>query len=119
MDSLETPMPVPTNATSPAIASCCSTPTFPPSVSRSWVRDWRVLAGAGPVAGGSGLALGWPWLTAVGVAPLIVSAAPCLVMCALCGCMMGRSRQPNAIAPGTNIGQPFSPPDCERPSDGG
>jgi protein SCO1/2 len=60
---------------------------------RSWVGDRRVLAVAGLAVTGTGLGLGWDWLTAVGVAPLIVSAAPCLLMCALGLCMMGRGHQ--------------------------
>lgn len=90
------PGPGGTTSTSP---SCCSTATFPPDAARSWMRDRRVLAGAGLVIGGSGLALGWDWLTAIGVAPLIVSAAPCLLMCAFGLCMMGRGDQPNAAKP--------------------
>jgi len=113
MDSVEIPVPVPANTPKPATGSCCSTPTFPPNVMRSWMRDWRVWVGIGLVSGGSGLAFGWHRLTAVGVAPLIVSAAPCLVMCALGGCMMGRSRQAKAIAPGTSVGEPVSPTDRE------
>ncbi|QRM34685.1 hypothetical protein [Microvirga sp. VF16] len=31
--------------------------------------------------------LGWPWLVAVGVAPLLVSFAPCAIMCALGLCV--------------------------------
>jgi hypothetical protein len=42
------------------------------------------------------LALGWNWLTAVGLAPLIISAAPCLIMCALGMCMMSRGMSSNA-----------------------
>lgn len=34
-----------------------------------------------------GLALNWSWLVAVGVAPLLISLAPCAVMCALGLCM--------------------------------
>lgn len=83
---------------------------------RSWMRDWRVLAGIGLVVSGSGLAVGWHWLTAIGVAPLIVSAAPCLVMCALGGCIMGRGHQANAIVPGSAVGEPVSPPDRETSS---
>ena len=106
MDSLErTTMASATTAspgemTSPVVASCCSTATFPPDVVRSWLRDRRVLAGAGLALAGSGLALGWDWLTAIGVAPLIVSAAPCLLMCALGLCMMGRGHQANTGHPG-------------------
>jgi hypothetical protein len=60
---------------------------------RSWIGDRRVLAIAGLAIAVTGLALGWNWLAAVGIAPLIVSAAPCLVMCALGLCMMGRGQQ--------------------------
>ncbi len=59
----------------------------------SWIGDRRVLTVAGLAVAGTGLALGWNWLTAVGIAPLIASAAPCLIMCALGLCMMGRSQQ--------------------------
>jgi hypothetical protein len=79
------------SAPSPAVASCCSTATFPPDVVRSWLGNRRVLAVAGLALGGTGLALGWDWLTAVGIAPLIVATAPCLIMCALGMCMMGKA----------------------------
>lgn len=36
---------------------------------------------------GAGLAWQWSWLVALGVAPLLVSAAPCVAMCALGLCM--------------------------------
>jgi hypothetical protein len=36
-----------------------------------------------------GLALNWSWLFAAGLAPLLLSALPCLAMCAL-GLCMGR-----------------------------
>ena len=104
MDGLErtTPAPamiapVPDTAAS-AVPSCCSTASFPTGVVRSWLRDRRVLAVAGLVIGGSGLALGWDWLTAVGIAPLIVSAAPCLLMCALGLCMMGCGHSLNSAS---------------------
>ena len=41
---------------------------------------------------GAGLAFNWGWLTAVGAAPLILSLAPCAVMCGLGLCMMGGSK---------------------------
>ncbi len=40
-----------------------------------------------PLAGS--LVMGWPWLVAAGIAPLLLSAAPCLAMCALGLCMKG------------------------------
>ena len=66
---------------------------------RSWIGNRRLLAVAGLVVASTGLAFGWNWLTAVGVAPLLVSAAPCLVMCALGLCMMGRGHQVNSAKP--------------------
>lgn len=43
-----------------------------------------VLALAG---GGIGFYLGWGWLTAVGLAPVLLALAPCAAMCALGLCM--------------------------------
>jgi hypothetical protein len=56
-----------------------------------WVVNRWALTLAGLTLAGSGLTLGWSWLTAIGVAPLIVAAAPCLVMCAVGACVMCRS----------------------------
>ena len=75
---------------------------------RSWMRDRRVLAVAGLGIIGGGLALGWDWLAAVGVAPLIVSAAPCLIMCALGLCMMGRSPQAASNQADAQVGEPMT-----------
>jgi hypothetical protein len=36
--------------------------------------------------------LNWGWLTAVGLAPLILAVAPCAAMCALGLCMTGGSK---------------------------
>lgn len=118
MDGLErttlapvTTPPRPGEAIGPAMPSCCPTVSFPPDAVRSWMRDRRILAGVGLVAGGSGLALGWDWLTAAGVAPLIVSAAPCLLMCALGLCMMGRGHQANSGESDAAPGKPATPSD--------
>jgi hypothetical protein len=85
-------------------------------VLRAWIGDRRVLAVAGLAVAGTGLALGWNWVTAAGIAPLIVSAAPCLVMCALGLCMMGRGQQacsmqraPGADEPPTRADPPTAP----------
>ncbi len=51
-----------------------------------------VLLGLGSLAVIAGLFFGgWAWLVAAGLAPVILSVLPCLVMCALGVCMMGRS----------------------------
>jgi hypothetical protein len=41
---------------------------------------------------GAGMALNWGWLTAVGLAPLILAVAPCAFICGLGLCMMGGSK---------------------------
>ena len=103
MDSVEVAKPEPglRSAAGPMPVSCC--PPFSPiqlprGLLRSWIGNRYVLALVGLAIAGSGLALGWSWLTAVSVAPLIVSTAPCLVMCAVGACMMCR-RGPIATAP--------------------
>ncbi|RWA97364.1 hypothetical protein [Mesorhizobium sp.] len=51
-----------------------------------YLRGWR-----GPVAitavAVTGIAFGWSWLVAAGVAPLLLSVLPCVAMCALGLCM--------------------------------
>jgi hypothetical protein len=49
-----------------------------------WRRGLIILTIA---ALGTGLAFNWSWLVAIGVAPLLISLAPCAVMCALGLCM--------------------------------
>lgn len=55
----------------------------------SWLRGRRVLMLGVFALVGAGLALGWPWLVAFGLAPLVLSLLPCAAMCALGLCMMG------------------------------
>ncbi|MDD9727623.1 hypothetical protein PVV74_19400 [Roseovarius sp. SK2] len=49
-----------------------------------------LFVGAATVMGG-GMALNWGWLTAIGLAPVLVSLAPCAAMCGLGLCMKGGS----------------------------
>ena len=49
-------------------------------------RGWFLIALALAAAG---MALNWGWLTSVGAAPLILSLAPCALMCAAGLCMSG------------------------------
>ena len=55
-------------------------------------RGWRmpgkrqVLVGLGVVGAIAGVVLGWPWLAAAGLAPLLLSVLPCVAMCALGMC---------------------------------
>src|SRR6266852_2723372 len=73
---------------------------------RYWIGDRRVLAVSGLSVAGTGVSLGWSWLTAVGIAPLNVSAAPCLIMCALGVCMMGRNQQACSSRPAARVDEP-------------
>ncbi|MGN7754880.1 hypothetical protein [Sinorhizobium sp. 22678] len=54
-------------------------------------RGW-ILVGLG--VAGTGLAANWDWLAAAGVAPILLSLAPCAVMCATGYCVMCRSKKP-------------------------
>ena len=60
---------------------------------RHWLRDRRVQVALAIAVVGAGAALNWGWLVAAGVAPLLLSLAPCAAMCALGVCMMGRGGQ--------------------------
>ncbi|MCO6416166.1 hypothetical protein JYK14_08295 [Siccirubricoccus sp. KC 17139] len=55
------------------------------------LRGRRALAVLGLAVVAAGLAWQWTWLTAIGVAPILVALAPCAAMCALGLCMTGRS----------------------------
>ncbi|HVA13931.1 MAG TPA: hypothetical protein VNF99_11825 [Stellaceae bacterium] len=60
---------------------------------RSWLGSrWGLIIGGTAIVA-AGLALGWNWLAALGVAPVILSLAPCALMCAAGMCMgMGKGR---------------------------
>ena len=57
---------------------------------RPLLSDRRVLIIGAIALAVLGIWAGWGWVVALGVAPLILAAAPCLVMCALGLCMMGK-----------------------------
>jgi len=59
------------------------------SAAPNWLTRPRAWMFGGIVAVGAGLALNWSWLTAVGVAPILLSVLPCAAMCALGLCMRG------------------------------
>lgn len=54
-----------------------------------WMTRKGILLAGLTVVIGSGMALNWGWLTAAGLAPILVSLAPCGVMCGLGLCMKG------------------------------
>ena len=45
---------------------------------------------------GLGAYYNWAWLVAAGIAPLLLSALPCVAMCALGLCMRGHSKSPTS-----------------------
>ncbi len=54
-----------------------------------------------------GLALNWNWLAAAGIAPVLLTVLPCLVMCGLGLCMSrligGSCALPSSQAPGSEL----------------
>ncbi len=75
-------------------ATCCAASAKSTS-SRlpAWVTRNRLMMAGGAVVVG-GLALNWGWLTAIGVAPILLAVAPCGIMCALGLCAMGMKKTP-------------------------
>ena len=61
------------------------------NAARYYLRNRRVLLIVGAVVLLAGIGLNWGWLVAAGIAPILLSTLPCLVMCGLGLCMMGRS----------------------------
>ena len=56
-----------------------------------WLTRRRVIFACAATMIGSGMALNWDWLTAAGLAPILISLAPCAAMCGLGLCMKGGS----------------------------
>lgn len=69
----------------------------------------RVLLTLAAVAIVAGLALNWSWLVAAGLAPILISTLPCLIMCAFGVCMMCRSSEKSS-APVRDAGEAAGPP---------
>jgi hypothetical protein len=57
-----------------------------------WLHGRRALILAAVVLTVGGLVLGWNWLVAVGVAPILIAALPCIAMCAIGLCAMKGSQ---------------------------
>jgi hypothetical protein len=69
------------------------------SAARYYLGNRWALLGLGSLAVIAGLSFGgWGWLVAAGLAPVILSVLPCLVMCAFGICMMGRSDKSQSTA---------------------
>ena len=81
-----------------------------------WSRTARLLRGrAGLVALGAavlgvGGALNWHWLVAAGVAPLVLSVLPCVVMCSLGLCMAAMANRSGNAQQSANSDPTVLPP---------
>ena len=78
-----------------------------------WIGRRTVLLLAAVILSSGAAALGWPWLVAAGIAPLILAIAPCVAMCTLGVCMRGMGNScPNTAASNDLAGRsepPLSP----------
>ena len=88
-------------ADKPAVTPDQGSQTSPNRV-RAWIMTPRGLTASGIAVLAIGLALNWSWLVAAGAAPIILSLAPCVVMCALGLCMGMENR---SDARGAKLGQ--------------
>ena len=68
----------------------------------------RALMVLATIAIVTGLVFNWNWLVAAGLAPILLSTLPCLVMCGLGICMMCRSGEKRS-APVRNMNEPTTP----------
>ena len=69
-----------------------------------WLTRRRILFVAATALIVGGMTLNWGWLTAVGLASILIALAPCGVMCGLGLCMKGGSgkgcsKSPDGVSP--------------------
>ena len=69
----------------------------------------RVLLILATIAIAAGLVFNWSWLVAAGLAPILISTLPCLIMCAFGVCMMCRSGDKQSV-PVRGADEAASPP---------
>jgi peptidoglycan/LPS O-acetylase OafA/YrhL len=81
-------------------------------LARHYLVSRRALAALAIVAIASGIALNWGWLVTAGIAPVLLTALPCVVMCGLGLCMnklVGKSCAPQSTGP-AGVADPTDPP---------
>src|SRR5687767_644812 len=66
------------------------------------------------LAGGAGLALNWGWLTAIGIAPVLLALAPCAAMCAAGMCMLKMRGKSCSVAAPQALNRNHGPTTIER-----
>lgn len=74
-----------------------SIPVSARSIIRRVGRNRLLVTGAALSLIAAGLIWQWSWLVAIGVAPLLLSAAPCVAMCALGLCVHRMSGPTGAV----------------------
>jgi hypothetical protein len=60
---------------------------------RYYLAGWRGVLVLAVMAALIGIGFSWSWLVAAGIAPILLSTLPCLIMCGLGLCMSCRSRR--------------------------
>ncbi|KQT20768.1 MULTISPECIES: DUF3329 domain-containing protein [unclassified Bradyrhizobium] len=89
-------MTAPHSTTTATDASLARDPLY---AARHYLRNRWTLVALAVVAVGLGLYFGgWGWLVAAGLAPIILSTLPCLIMCGLGYCMMCRGQKQSAAS---------------------
>jgi hypothetical protein len=84
---------------------------------RRWLTGRRGLIIGGVVIVVAGMALGWNWLSAIGVAPIILSLAPCAAMCAIGACAMMKANSSGATL--NSLKQAILPESVSAPAQSG
>jgi len=69
-------------------------------------RSWMVLAAVAVV---TGLVFNWNWLVAAGLAPILLSILPCVIMCGFGVCMMCRSAKDHSVPARNSTSAPTPP----------
>ena len=67
-------------------------------VARYYLARWRGVLVLAVIAALVGIGFSWSWLVAAGIAPILLSTLPCLVMCGLGLCMLCRSSEKQTAA---------------------
>jgi hypothetical protein len=80
------------------------------NLARYYLGNRWVLLALGAAVLLAGIGLNWSWLVAVGLAPILISVLPCLVMCALGVCMLCRSSEKQSTAARDATDAATSPP---------
>jgi hypothetical protein len=65
---------------------------------RYYLGGWRGVLVLAIIAALIGVGFSWSWLMAAGIAPILLSTLPCLVMCGLGLCMLFRRKANDGIA---------------------